>query len=59
MQQKEESKSTPAQNEAAETPNQMATNPNPRANENITEVNKSPGDQKHSTGTEITDGEDA
>ena len=38
---------------------EIVKNPNPRANENITEVNKSPGDQKHSTGTEITDGEDA
>ena len=37
---------------------EIVKNPNPRANENITEGDKSPGVEKHSPGTEITDGED-
>ena len=38
---------------------EVVRNPNPRANENIGKPKESTGDQKNSTGSEITDGEDA
>jgi hypothetical protein len=60
MQQKEESNNTPAGNNAEAAPNQLATNPNPRANENLegTPIDKNtPTDNTLDVGSEITDGE--
>lgn len=60
MQQKQENNSTPAGNEATPATNHLATNPNPRANENIegTAIDKNtPVDDKLDVGSEITDGE--
>ena len=52
MQQQKESNPTPADNNGADANQHMATNPNPRANENIKE---SPIDKN--TATDNTDGE--
>lgn len=38
---------------------EVVKNPNPRANENIEGTKETSDDQKNSTGSEITDGEDA
>lgn len=61
MQQKDQNTGgAPAGNPAPETTNHMATNPNPRANENIegsTIDKNTKGDDTPDVGSEITDGE--
>ena len=60
MQQQKESNATPAQNNEADANQHMATNPNPRANENIkgSSIDKNTTtDDTPDVGSEITDGE--
>ena len=61
MQQKEqEPGKQPADNPTPQSPNQMATNPNPRANENLegSAIEKNTAeDDTSDVGSEITDGE--
>lgn len=60
MQQERESNNAPAEKDTADASQHMATNPNPRANENIKEstIDKNTStDSTPDVGSEITDGE--